>query len=118
MKFELKDFQVTSARGILDELDEARVAASKGKLQAVVLSAPTGSGKTITVAAKVSGVALPSRTFDTAGEHTYEVDVPASALSPDLVNVEFSLDRVIPPDQGDGRELGVVVTSVGLAVKR
>jgi len=44
---------VTSARGILDELDEARVAASKGKLQAVVLSAPTGSGKTITVAAVI-----------------------------------------------------------------
>ena len=36
MKFELKDFQTTSARSILDELDEARVAASKGKLQAVV----------------------------------------------------------------------------------
>ena len=53
MKFELKDFQVTSARGILDELDEARAAASKGKLQAVVLSAPTGSGKTITVAAVI-----------------------------------------------------------------
>ena len=53
MKFELKDFQITSARSILDELDEARVAASKGKLQAVVLSAPTGSGKTITVAAVI-----------------------------------------------------------------
>lgn len=53
MKFELKDFQTKSARAILDELDEARVAASKGKLQAVVLSAPTGSGKTITVAAVI-----------------------------------------------------------------
>ncbi len=53
MKFELKDFQATSARSILDELDEARAAASKGKLQAVVLSAPTGSGKTITVAAVI-----------------------------------------------------------------
>lgn len=53
MKFDLKDFQANSARAILDELDEARVAASKGKLQAVVLSAPTGSGKTITVAAVI-----------------------------------------------------------------
>jgi type III restriction enzyme len=53
MKFELKDFQGTSARAILDELDEARIAAAKGKLQAVVLSAPTGSGKTITVAAVI-----------------------------------------------------------------
>lgn len=53
MKLELKDFQTNSARAILDELDEARVAAAKGKLQAVVLSAPTGSGKTITVAAVI-----------------------------------------------------------------
>lgn len=53
MKFELKDFQITSARCILDELDEARIASAKGKLQAVVLSAPTGSGKTITVAAVI-----------------------------------------------------------------
>ena len=53
MRYELKDFQINSARAILDELDEARIAASKGKLQAVVLSAPTGSGKTITVAAVI-----------------------------------------------------------------
>lgn len=53
MKFELKEFQTISARNILGELDEARVAASRGKLQAVVLSAPTGSGKTITVAAVI-----------------------------------------------------------------
>lgn len=53
MKYELKDFQVNSARAILDELDEARIAAKKGKPQAVVLSAPTGSGKTITVAAVI-----------------------------------------------------------------
>ena len=56
MKFELKDFQTKSARAILDELDESRVAASKGKLQAVVLSAPTGSGKTITVAAVIDWI--------------------------------------------------------------
>ena len=53
MRYELKDFRINSARAILDELDEARIAASKGKLQAVVLSAPTGSGKTITVAAVI-----------------------------------------------------------------
>src|SRR4051812_8502154 len=53
MKVELKDFQVTSAKAIIDELGEARVSAARGKPQAVVLSAPTGSGKTITVAAVI-----------------------------------------------------------------
>lgn len=53
MKFELKGFQTTSAGAILEELDDARAGAKKGKLQAVVLSAPTGSGKTITLAAVI-----------------------------------------------------------------
>lgn len=50
MKLELKPFQEAAAREILAELDESREAVGRGKQQAVVLSAPTGSGKTITVA--------------------------------------------------------------------
>jgi type III restriction enzyme len=53
MKFELKSFQTTSAQKIIEELADAREGARKGKLEAVVLSAPTGSGKTITVAAVI-----------------------------------------------------------------
>ena len=53
MKFELKDFQTTTARGILGKLDAARNDLHSGELQAIVLSAPTGSGKTITVAAVI-----------------------------------------------------------------
>lgn len=50
MKLELKPFQENAAREIIYELDEARISVAKGKLQAVILSAPTGSGKTITLA--------------------------------------------------------------------
>jgi len=50
MKLELKPFQENAAREIICELDEARTSVAKGKLQAVILSAPTGSGKTITLA--------------------------------------------------------------------
>lgn len=53
MKIELKDFQVTSARSILSKLDSARSDLRNGEPQAIVLSAPTGSGKTITVAAVI-----------------------------------------------------------------
>lgn len=53
MKIELKPFQETAARGIIEELADARSAVARGKNQAVVLSAPTGSGKTITVAAVI-----------------------------------------------------------------
>lgn len=50
MKLELKPFQEKAALGIMAELDDARSSSAKGKAQAVVLSAPTGSGKTITLA--------------------------------------------------------------------
>lgn len=50
MKLELKPFQETAARDIISELADARDAVAKNKLQAVILSAPTGSGKTITLA--------------------------------------------------------------------
>lgn len=50
MKLELKPFQENAAREIICQLDEARVSVAKGRLQAVILSAPTGSGKTITLA--------------------------------------------------------------------
>ncbi|MDR3571712.1 MAG: DEAD/DEAH box helicase family protein [Candidatus Pacebacteria bacterium] len=53
MKFQLKDFQTISARSILAKLNQARAGVSGGDLEAIVLSAPTGSGKTITVAAVI-----------------------------------------------------------------
>ncbi|CAL75270.1 hypothetical protein; putative Type III restriction enzyme [Bradyrhizobium sp. ORS 278] len=56
MKVELKTFQTDAALSVIEEIDEARVAVGKGKLQAVVLSAPTGSGKTITVAAVIEWI--------------------------------------------------------------
>jgi FkbM family methyltransferase len=70
--------------------------------------------KTMTIAAKIGDVNLESKTFAKAGEQTYEVEVPAGALGADLVNVDFTLDHVLKPEQADGRELGVVVMSAGL----
>ena len=53
MKYDLKDFQINSARSILAKLDAARNEAINDEPQAIVLSAPTGSGKTITLAAVI-----------------------------------------------------------------
>jgi len=49
MRIELKSFQTIASRDVLERLAEARESVSRGRLQAVVLSAPTGSGKTIAV---------------------------------------------------------------------
>ena len=47
MRFTLKDFQVIAADQLMAALLDARPAAARGRPQAVVLSSPTGSGKTV-----------------------------------------------------------------------
>lgn len=53
MKVELKPFQDTAARDVLTKLGKARQSVSDNECEAIVLSAPTGSGKTITVASVI-----------------------------------------------------------------
>lgn len=51
MNIELKAFQDKSVKDLLKALIKARVEASDGVPQSIALSSPTGSGKTISVAA-------------------------------------------------------------------
>ena len=50
MKMELKLFQENAARDIMAKLDKARDSVASGDSEAIILAAPTGSGKTITLA--------------------------------------------------------------------
>jgi hypothetical protein len=38
-------------------------------------------------------------------------------MTGDAVRVDFELDKAIPPSEQDARELGIVVSKVGLEVK-
>lgn len=49
MRFTLKDFQLDAADQLMEALSDARPAAGRGRAQAVVLSSPTGSGKTVII---------------------------------------------------------------------
>lgn len=51
MRIELKAFQETAARDMRSRIDEAWYGTRRGHQQAIILSAPTGSGKTATVTA-------------------------------------------------------------------
>lgn len=51
MKIELKSFQEEAARELLKFIRHAREEARDGIDQAIVLSSPTGSGKTVTITA-------------------------------------------------------------------
>ena len=69
--------------------------------------------KGVTLSASSGGAALAPERFTTQGEHIYSAQVPASALTRNSAEVDFSLDRVLSANQY-GRELGLIVTSVAL----
>lgn len=94
--------------------------AQKGAMLVVHFAVPgsvTERLKQVTLSATVNGTALPPETYSKDGEQIYRKDVPASALSGDAVTVDFSLDKFLPAGTVDQRELGVVVTSIGLETK-
>jgi FkbM family methyltransferase len=84
------------------------------------LAVPEVSLKTlgsITLAAKIGGVALTPETFTTPGEHEYRREAQGSALNEGMVEVDFSLDKSLPPTAADPREFGVIVMSAALVSK-
>ena len=68
----------------------------------------------ITLSAAVDGFQLAPQRFEKSGQYTYTRDVSADHLQANSVPVEFTLDHALPPGQLDKRELGIVVTEVGL----
>lgn len=68
----------------------------------------------VTLTASANGVALPGETYAKPGDQVYTRPVPAEATTSDVVRVDFFLDKALAPGQADERELGVVVSSVGL----
>ena len=73
--------------------------------------------QTISLSGMVGDAALPAETYTKPGPYTYTRPVPAKALAGESVQVDFQLDKVMPPAPPDKRELGVVVESIGLEPK-
>ncbi|MBC7926135.1 MAG: class I SAM-dependent methyltransferase [Bryobacteraceae bacterium] len=59
--------------------------------------------------AKVNEHDLPWCEYSSAGEHTYEYEIPFSALSEEQICVRFELDKCWGPTSNDKRELGLQV---------
>lgn len=65
MKIELKDFQDVAVEQLFKKLDLARYDVQKnGNRQAVILAAPTGSGKTVITAAFIEEILTGSDRFE------------------------------------------------------
>jgi len=71
----------------------------------------------VTVSAQVNGTPIDPETFSQPGDYTYSKPVPASALSTDVVTVEFSTDKALAPTDVDKRELALIVKTIALVTK-
>lgn len=69
------------------------------------------------ITATVNGTGLPPETVAKPGDQTYRRDVPASALTGDLIKVDFTLDHYAKAGDLEQRELGLIVKSIGLEAK-
>ena len=92
-------------------------AAQRGASLVVNLSVPDpviAKLKTISLSGGIGGTSLAPETYTQPGPYVYKRDIAPAALNSETVRVDFQLDKVMQPSGGDLRELGIVVTSVGL----
>lgn len=97
-----------------------RSASTKGatlQLKFAIPDAAMPRMKGVTLSASVNGTALPPETYTQAGQFTYARDVPATLLGGEVARFDFSVDKTTGPSAADHRELGLVVSLVGLQPK-
>lgn len=74
--------------------------------------------KEVSIQATIDGKPLPAFRTATQGNQTYRQAVPAALLAgKEAVIVEFTLDKVLEPGMVDSRELGLVISRIGLSPK-
>lgn len=97
-----------------------RMAAQKGallKLKFAVPDAVISKLNTVSIGANIDGKAIPPETYTQAGEYVYLREIAPGILTRDAAKIDFALDKALPPGAVDARELGVIVTSIGLEAK-
>ena len=87
------------------------------KLKLTVPDSVIQQVKSTGVSATLNGVDLAPESYTQSGEYIYTRDVPARAFAGDSVKIDFALQKFIPPGPVDARELGIVVSMVGLEGK-
>jgi len=95
-------------------------AASKGAALVLKLTLPEPvlqAHPSLTLSVSVNGNKLAPQTWSKAGSFVYQRDLPAAWMTGSSVRVDFELDKALPPSEKDARELGVVVSKVGLELR-
>jgi hypothetical protein len=91
---------------------------AKLELHFTLHDAVVGKLGPVAVTAAVNGTPIATETFSQSGDCVYSHEVPAAALASDVVTVEFSTDKALPPTDTDKRELALVVKTIGLVPKQ
>jgi hypothetical protein len=108
-----KDFVITLRRPTGAELNGAAL-----QLKVSVPQASLTRLGPITLSGKVNhAFDLGPETFSQPCDTSYSRDIPANVLSDEVVTIEFSVDKAIPPTPPDNRELAIIVSSAGLTLK-
>jgi hypothetical protein len=92
----------------------------KGAQLVMKLAVPDGVIQKLTsvqLSASIQNYKLDPQVYSMPGQYTYTRDVPADQLQNDVVRINFSLDHSLPPAGNDVRELGIIVSQVGLVAK-
>ena len=71
----------------------------------------------VELSCSVEGLKLDPQVFAKAGAYTYTRDVPADKLKGREVRIDFAVDHTLTPRPPDIRQLGIVVSEVGLVAK-
>ncbi len=72
----------------------------------------------VTLSVRAGQRELGSLTASKAGAYTFEADVPPELLQGrETVTFDFALDKFLPAGTLDGRELGVITSTIGLVSK-
>jgi hypothetical protein len=71
----------------------------------------------VQLSASIQGYNLEPQTFSMPGQYTFTRDVPADRFQDDVVRINFVVDHSLPPTDTDRRQLGIIVSQVGLVAK-
>jgi hypothetical protein len=94
--------------------------AQKGAILVVSFTIAEGTinqFKDFTLSASIGGAMLAPQTYTRAGAATYVRDVPPGVLGSPSVQVDFQLDKALPPAGKELRTLGIVAQIIGLEPK-
>jgi hypothetical protein len=70
----------------------------------------------MTLRVNAGGYPMIPRTFSEPGNYLYSEEVPRDALATNILPFKFTFDKASSAGPEEARELGVVVTSIGLEI--